>query len=214
MGFLAAAPIGPVNMMAIRRGIIGKWTHTLACGAGSAFADLLVFSLVLGLLFLGGHWIAPLSSSGFKRGMAIAGMVALVPMGVYFVIHSFRQPLREFARARRQMQSNPPKHLMADVIAGITLTLTNPLCIFYWLTATTNWKANAQSGLICPWWGLLMVGAGLMSWFIILTFLVRFMPNQIGPKFFRTVNFICGVMLVAFGAYCSLVAFGLIPVPQ
>jgi len=31
MGLVATAPIGPVNMLAIRRGVIGSWRHTLAC---------------------------------------------------------------------------------------------------------------------------------------------------------------------------------------
>ena len=38
MGLLAAAPVGPVNMMAIRRGIAGGWRHTVACGIGSIAA--------------------------------------------------------------------------------------------------------------------------------------------------------------------------------
>ena len=47
MGLAAAAPIGPVNMMAIRRGVVGGWRHTLACGLGSVFGDLVLFSLAL-----------------------------------------------------------------------------------------------------------------------------------------------------------------------
>lgn len=214
MGFVAAAPIGPVNMLAIRRGIIGKWTHTLATGAGSAAADLLVFALVLGLLQLGGHWLEPLSTAGFKKGMAFVGTVALAPMGIYFVVHSFRQPLREFVRARRAMQENPPKHLVTDVVAGVTYTLMNPLCAIYWLTATASWKTNATACQVGPWWGVLLVAAGLMTWFGILTFLVRFMPDRLGPRFFRIVNFTCGVLLVAFGGYCALLGLGVIEFPK
>ena len=51
MGLAAAAPMGPVNMLAIRRGMIGGWRRTLACGIGSIAGDLVLFSLVL----LGGH---------------------------------------------------------------------------------------------------------------------------------------------------------------
>jgi hypothetical protein len=35
MGLAAAAPMGPVNMLALRRGVIGGWRHTLACGIGN-----------------------------------------------------------------------------------------------------------------------------------------------------------------------------------
>jgi len=46
MGLAAAAPMGPVNMLAIRRGVIGGWRHTLACGIGSVTGDLILFSVV------------------------------------------------------------------------------------------------------------------------------------------------------------------------
>ncbi len=53
IGLAAAAPMGPVNMLAIRRGVIGGWRHTLACGIGAVTGDLTLFSLVL----LGGHYL-------------------------------------------------------------------------------------------------------------------------------------------------------------
>jgi LysE type translocator len=53
MGLAAAAPMGPVNMLAIRRGMIGGWRHTLACGIGSVAGDLFLLSLVL----LGGRYL-------------------------------------------------------------------------------------------------------------------------------------------------------------
>jgi hypothetical protein len=51
MGLAAAAPMGPVNILAIRRGVIGGWRHTLACGIGSVTGDRILFSMVL----RGGH---------------------------------------------------------------------------------------------------------------------------------------------------------------
>jgi len=48
MGLAAAAPMGPVNMLAIRRGLIGVWRHTLACGIGSVSGDLILFSVLVG----------------------------------------------------------------------------------------------------------------------------------------------------------------------
>ena len=47
MGLASAAPMGPVNMLAIRRGMIGGWRRTLACAIGSVAGDLILFSLVL-----------------------------------------------------------------------------------------------------------------------------------------------------------------------
>ncbi|HEY5175575.1 MAG TPA: LysE family transporter [Terriglobales bacterium] len=75
MGLAAAAPMGPVNMLAIRRGLIGGWRHTLACGIGSVTGDLILFSLVL----LGGHYLfSDLSNPTLHTVLAAIGVI--VPM--------------------------------------------------------------------------------------------------------------------------------------
>ena len=66
MGFAAAAPMGPVNMLAIRRGVIGGWRHTLACGMGSIAGDLIRFSVVL----LGGDYTSFLTCRIRRSGLS------------------------------------------------------------------------------------------------------------------------------------------------
>ena len=89
MGFAAAAPMGPVNMLAIRRGVIGGWRHTLACGMGSIAADLLLFSVVL----LGGDFFLPdLSNPTFRAVLAATGVTVLFPLGIYFVFRAVKEP--------------------------------------------------------------------------------------------------------------------------
>jgi hypothetical protein len=52
-----------------------------------------------------------------------------------------------------------------------------------------------------------MVAAGLITWFATLTVLVRFIPNRIGPTFFRLVNFVLGLILLGFATFCAVVLF-------
>jgi len=200
VGFVAAAPLGPVNMVAIRRGIIGRWTHTLACGIGSAGGDLLLFALVL----LAGNWLLPDPShrpAWVDTTLSLIGALLLLPLGSYFFYKAFANPLQAYARARRSLRGAPPRHLIADVATGSALTLINPLSVGYWVLQTNTWLPGAQKalGAAAPWWGLAFAGAGLMTWFTILTFFVRFMPDRLGPGFFRAINIISGLILIAFG---------------
>ena len=97
MGLAAAAPMGPVNMLAIRRGMIGGWHRTLACGIGSVAGDLILFSLVL----LGGHYLlSDLSNSTLRTVFAAIGVIVLLPLGFYFLVRTVKEPLRAHARAR------------------------------------------------------------------------------------------------------------------
>jgi len=202
IGFVAAAPIGPVNMVAIRRGIVGRWTHTLACGIGSAVGDLLLFALVL----LGSKHLFPDPGQPLPRhveiSLSLVGALVLLPLGSYFLYKAFKNPLQAYARARRSLRGAPPKHLIADVITGGVLTVINPASLIYWITVTTTWLPRAQAtelGATAAWWGLTFAGAGLMTWFAILTFFVRFVPNHLGPGFFRVVNVLSGLLLIGFG---------------
>src|SRR5208282_2479074 len=98
MGLAAAAPMGPVNMLAIRRGMIGGWRHTLACGIGSVTGDLILFSLAL----LGGHYLlSDLSNPRLRTVMEILGVVFLLPLGIYFLFRTVKDPQRAYASARK-----------------------------------------------------------------------------------------------------------------
>ena len=52
-----------------------------------------------------------------------------------------------------------------------------------------------------------MAAAGLMTWFATLIFIVRFMPQRVGPTFFRIVNAAFGLFLIGFATFCAIVVF-------
>jgi L-lysine exporter family protein LysE/ArgO len=205
LGLAAAAPIGPVNMLAIRRGMIGGWRHTLACGIGSVTGDLILFSLVL----LGGHYfLSDLSNPTLQTVLAAIGVIVLLPLGIYFLVRTAKDPLQAHASARQHRdESTVPAHLVAEVADGSALTIFNPLAIVYWAGVTANWLPFAHSvlGKGAPGWGILMAGAGGMTWFTTLIVVVRFIPHRIGPIFFRLVNAILGLILLGFATFCAIV---------
>jgi L-lysine exporter family protein LysE/ArgO len=204
MGLAAAAPMGPVNMLAIRRGVIGGWRHTLACGIGSVTGDLILFSLVL----LGGHYFfSDLSNPTLQTVLAAIGVIVLLPLGIYFLVRAVKEPLRAYASARQHWDENTvPAHLVAEVAEGAALTIFNPLTIVYWVGVTSNWLPFGHSvlGYSAPAWGLLMVAAGLTTWFAALVVAVRFIPDRIGPIFFRLVNGVLGLILLGFATFCAV----------
>jgi threonine/homoserine/homoserine lactone efflux protein len=207
MGLAAAAPMGPVNMMAIRRGVIGGWRHTLACGIGSILGDLIIFSLAV----FGGHYLFhDLSAPQFQTVLAVIGVTVLIPVGIYFLVLGAREPLRAFNSARQSWKENTiPEHLAAEVAQGTAFTVLNPLTILYWVSVTSGWLPHARSvlGYKAPGWGILLAGAGLMTWFIALIVFVRFIPKRIGALFFRAVNSILGLVLLGIAAFCAIVLF-------
>ena len=192
-------------MLAIRRGLIGGWQHTLACGIGSVTGDLILYSLVL----LGGHYLlSDLSNPTLQTILAAIGVIVLLPLGIYFLIRAVKDPLRAYASARQHWdEGSVPAHLVVEVADGFALTLFNPLTIVYWVGVTSTWLPFAHSvlGYSAPEWGILMATAGLMTWFTALIVVVRFVPHRIGPIFYRLVNAILGLMLLGFATLCAIV---------
>jgi threonine/homoserine/homoserine lactone efflux protein len=205
MGLASAAPMGPVNMLAIRRGLIGGWRHTLACGAGSVTGELILFSLVL----LGGHYLfSDLANPTLQTVLATIGLIVLLPLGFYFLVRAVKEPLRAYASARKNWgETTVPAHLATDVASCAGLTMFNPLTMIYWVGVTANWLPLAHTilGSKAPGWGILMVAAGLMTWFTTLIIVVRFLPHRIGPSFFRLVNAFLGLILLGFATFCAII---------
>jgi threonine/homoserine/homoserine lactone efflux protein len=205
MGLAAAAPMGPVNMVAIRRGLIGGWRRTLACALGSVAGDLTLFSLAL----LGSHYLfSDLSNPTVQTVLEAIGVLVLLPLGLYVLVRGVKVPLHAHTRASKRWENGTvPAHLVSDVAAGAGLTLFNPLTMAYWVGVASNWLPFARSvfGSKAPEWGILMVAAGLMTWFTMLTLIVRFIPQRIGPTFFRLVNAILGLILLGFATFCAIV---------
>ncbi|HEV2174438.1 MAG TPA: LysE family transporter, partial [Nitrospira sp.] len=189
----------------IRRGVIGGWRHTLACGAGSIAGDLILFSLVL----LGGDYFLPdLSNPTFRAVLAATGVMVLFPLGIYFLFRAVKEPLRAYASARQHWDEGTVRgHLIAEVADAAAMTVFNPLTIAYWVGVTANWLPFADSvlGYSAPGFGIVMAAAGLMTWFTALTVIVRFMPHRIGPNFFRFVNAILSLILLGFAMFCAIV---------
>jgi threonine/homoserine/homoserine lactone efflux protein len=205
MGLAAAAPMGPVNMLAIRRGVVGGWRHTLACGIGSVIGDLVLFSMVL----LGVHYLfSDLSNQTLQSVLAAMGVIVLLPLGTYFLVHAVKEPMQAYASARRHWdESTVPAHLAGEVADCTALTIFNPLTVAYWVGVTSNWLPFAHSvlGYSAPGWGILMAATGLMTWFTALIIVVRFIPQRVGPIFFRLVNAILGLILLGFAMFCAIV---------
>jgi threonine/homoserine/homoserine lactone efflux protein len=205
MGLAAAAPLGPVNMMAIRRGVAVGWRHTLACGIGAVFGDLVLFSMAL----LGGSYLlSDLSNPKLQFSLLAIGAVILFPVGIYFLALAIRDPHRAYKSARRRWnEGSIPARLTAEAVKCAAFTIFNPLTMLYWVAVTSSWLPFAYSvlGYRAPAWGLMMAGAGLMVWFTALIFFVRFIPNRIGATFFRLANAILGLILIGFATYCAVV---------
>ena len=198
-GVLAAAPLGPVNTVAIRRGLISRPARTLWVGLGSVFVEAgYVAAALWGAEELAGR----IPEQAIRRWGGLPAAAVILLLGVFILGKAFVNARRLMASVRLERMRGLSRTPLRDFLTGAALTVINPLTLLYWIVVIgPNWAKMAQTAAVGAgtWYGLSAAVAGLLSWFVFLTAVVRLRPQQVGVRFFRVVNLLCGLALVALG---------------
>jgi len=196
-GIMAAAPMGPVNMLAIRRGLILHWTRALWVGTGCVALE----TSYIALGFWGGAQIMEkLPAKTFRQWVGLPGAAIILMIGVLILLKAARAPRRGLA-ARMAGTPPGPTSRLRDVLTGAALTLINPAVLLYWLGVGSKLiaKAGIPAGSAGVWYGVAAASAGLSCWFVSVSLLIRLRPQRVGPNFLRAVNAVCGGLLTILG---------------
>ncbi len=188
LGLSVAAPIGPVNIEIIRRGLTRGAPHAFALGCGAVSADCAYFA-------------ASLVAAGFAKAVldsAVGNFVAFGAGGsllLWIAWMCLRSKPPEALNAGDDTKPTVSRAELARTYAfGLAMTLTNPMTIAFWLGIAA---APVTAG--AAWLRWVGVGCGALSWVIFLTTLLAFARPWVGPKLFLWVNRVSGAFLVYSG---------------
>jgi threonine/homoserine/homoserine lactone efflux protein len=186
VGFLIAAPVGPVNVMCVRRTIMHGRLVGLVSGMGAATADTIFGAIAaFGLSFV----YEMMMTERFWLGLG--GGVLLLVMGIRTLL----------AEPPRATDTVDPPNLLGDYTSTLFLTLTNPVTILSFLAAFTAVGVAADLGEpigLDDWILLLGVFTGATSWWLLLTEVVASFHGRIPLTLLRWTNRIAGVTILAF----------------
>lgn len=192
VGFFLAVPIGPINVLCMRRTLAYGRVSGMASGAGAAMAD----SIYGGVAAFGLHFVST-ALVGHQMWLRLFGGALLCYLGY-----------RTFmAKPREKEPQSPPAGLLGDALSTFFLTLTNPMTIvsFAALFAAMDLGRN-QAGLLGP--VLLVAGVfmGSMAWWILLAGLVGLLRDRLGVQGLRWANRASGALIAGFGL-ASILSF-------
>jgi putative LysE/RhtB family amino acid efflux pump len=187
LGFLVAAQLGPISLLAIRSTLRSGAPVGLAIGAGVAVVDTLYAAAgaagAAGLLA-----IEPL-----RLVFGLIGAAVLAVLGGRTLWSAFR--IRMGGEARDELAT--PR---AAFLTALAATASNPLTIASWAAvfaaASTAGAAAAGTGA-----GLLLAGVGLgsLTWMTILASGVSIARHRVGPRMLRAVDGVAGAGVLGFG---------------
>lgn len=188
IGIVVAAPIGPVNLICIRRTLAFGRTNGFVSGLGAAigdglFATVAAFGLTAASAFIiaAGDWF-----------QAIGGLF-LIGLGVHTYFHDPREDGEVDVRSGGKLAS--------AVSATFLLTITNPATMLAFIAifggvgglVAENPSMMAASALVVA----VFVGSSL--WWLGVTMFVGLLRHRMTDQTLILINRISGVLIAVFG---------------
>lgn len=191
VGFLVAAPVGPIAMLCIRTTLERGRLAGVSAGLGAAVADT-IFAAVgaYGISLVG----SALAASEFW--LRLIGGFVLIGFGIYL---GRKRPDVADAETREV-----PKGLLADFALTLVLTLANPITIltfvgvFAGLTGLHGFALDTIPALLVG----VLIGSSL--WWLMLSGIVGLIRHRIDNATMLWINRGSGAAIVAFGLFALI----------
>ena len=191
IGVVVAAPIGPVNLIVIRRTLAHGLLNGFLVGLGAAVGDGVFAAITAYGMTALGQVIA-----GYGVGLQIAGALLLLGFGV----HTYYMTPQDQPPAERVASGYDAK-LAAATASAFFLTITNPATLlgFAALFAGLGILAESDGSFLAASTVVLSVLAGSAGWWLALSAITSLIHHQITPKRMRQINQASGIMIGVFG---------------
>jgi threonine/homoserine/homoserine lactone efflux protein len=193
IGVALAAPVGPINIEMIRRGIRnGPFTGWLV-GAGALTADTIFAAIIV-------SGLTPLADRPALRApLFAAGAVMLGYVG----FTSLRSAVRQ-----ESMGTNPARGSSHAYLTGFLMAALNPMGIVYWLSVGSALVAEAVSKVGKSGSPLLIGGVflGILSWVSFVAVLVRAGRRFVTGRVMQWISGFGGAVLLGFAVWFGIQA--------
>jgi threonine/homoserine/homoserine lactone efflux protein len=189
LGLSLAAPIGPVNLEIIKRGLKSGFKQAFLTGVGAMSAD----TTYLTLIFFG--LTSFLNITFMKIILGFSGGIILIYLGIISAKEFFH---------KAAITENPPRRLFNNsFITGYILAISSPMTIVWWtgvfgalLAAQVNTPTNLSAFFSC--FSILL---GCFLWVFFLATSLHWGKKIINEKITRLISLFAGLFLILFGIY-------------
>jgi len=191
MGLIAAVPIGPVNLICIRRSFAFGPVNGFVSGLGAALGD----GVFAAITFFGLTWIAELIHS-YDAIIELVGGALLV----WFGVHTILSPS---AGKVEDGDKNEPgaSTLVRAMVSTFVLTITNPATLIAFASMFASFRAFVGGANSYVDAGFVVAGVvgGSAGWWLCLTSVIGIFHTRITDRTVRIINRGSGVLVALFG---------------
>jgi threonine/homoserine/homoserine lactone efflux protein len=197
IGFVAAIPLGPVNVFVISQALKRDFLHGFMAGITAAVLDT-IYCLVAIL----GIAQVTYGLAKFLPAMKVFAALLLTFLGYRLYVQS--KTYHE-TKPSNKMASFSPRPMLGVLL----LYVMNPSLYIFWLGTAgfvTSHYFVAQTGKT-PVFFSIACGIGGVIWYFILTHYVATHHHQFKPRTFQRIFLVLAVVLFVFAAYSLLTVF-------
>jgi L-lysine exporter family protein LysE/ArgO len=198
IGFVAAIPLGPVNVFVVSQTLKRDFFHGVLAGITTAVLDMAYCLIALMGFFQIKFSLSPSLMSAMK---AVAGLIILV------IAARLVRDSKTFSLP--QDGDKVPAASARPILGVFLLYVTNPSLYIFWfavagtmtghnLVHSSGWTAIAFAAAC---------GVGSLIWYILLVRFVSRRQSRIHPETFRKILFYLGLGLAGFGLYTIATIF-------
>jgi threonine/homoserine/homoserine lactone efflux protein len=207
IGLIAAIPIGPVNLICIRRTLQCGWRYGFVSGLGAALGDGLFASVTgfgltaIAQLIEGYSTILQIVGGVFLLGIGIRTFTAPPPLRLGETYGPFQEGVAACnGKNGKNGQNNGPTSKARGMASTFALTITNPATLFFF----TAWFASLGGLADNPSFFaaarvVLGVFLGSATWWLLLTGFVGKLHARINDRVVRRINEASGALVALFG---------------
>jgi threonine/homoserine/homoserine lactone efflux protein len=198
IGFMVAAPIGPVNLICIRRTLTFGPFNGIVAGFGAALGDS-IFAVITAF----GLTAVSEIIRGYSTILQIAGGILLLIFGIRTYTSDPLHGRGVEAVAARPVNGGSLVRTFASTFA---LTITNPITLFGFAALFAGLTGIAGAAATFAYAGVLVGGVfiGSMTWWFTLTSIVGFLHARIDAHMMRVINHGSGIVVALFGVMVLL----------
>jgi threonine/homoserine/homoserine lactone efflux protein len=194
IGVALAAPVGPINIEIIKRGIQSGYLQGWLVGLGALSADTVYAALIV-------SGLTPLADSPTLRvPLFLAGAVMLCYVG-YNSIRS--------AQTGNEIEGADSVSGRRSYVTGLLMAIFNPMGIVYWLSVGAALVAEAVGRVGTAGSPVLVGGVflGILLWVTLLSWLAQVSRRFVTGDGMRWITGLGGVALIGFGLWFAYQAF-------
>lgn len=189
VGFLIAAPVGPIGILCIRRSLAGRYGLGLITGLGAGIADT-VYGAIAGFSLVS---IANFINQ-YDFYLRLFGGIFVGWIGISL----FKAPFHE-----NSVKTQPRETFIHAFTSAFFLTLSNPVTLLVFAAAFAIMSVSPLEGGSFIH-GLFLVGGvfvGANGWWFSLSTVVRLIHHKLSDAQLCWINRLSGMVLIGFSLY-------------